>query len=51
MQKELNRLTKNISAEFNLQYLDLVAQPDIFGLTPVSPAANIGRTRRLGSRP
>lgn len=49
-QNEVNKLTKKISAQFNLQYLDLSSQPDIFGPTLITPpAASRASVRRLPS--
>lgn len=40
LQNEVSKSTKSISAQFNLQYLELPSQPDVFGGTVVSPAAS-----------
>jgi len=38
LQRQVAELTKHFSTEFNLQYLGLPSQPDVFGLTAVAPA-------------
>jgi hypothetical protein len=40
MQDATEKLTKKISAQFNLQYLGLSSEPDLFGPMPMSPAAS-----------
>jgi len=39
VQGEINKLTKNVSAQFNLPALGLSAQPDVFGPAAIAPAA------------
>ena len=46
VQGATEKLTKNISAQFNLQYLGLSSEPDLFGSTPIRPAASRMNTRR-----
>jgi hypothetical protein len=49
---EINKLSKKIAAEFNLQYLEMSSQPDLFALTAINPPAGRGRTERTpGTRP
>lgn len=45
-QTELSKVTKKVSAQFNLQYFEMSAQPDIFGPTALSPAPSYGTVRR-----
>lgn len=51
MQDATDKLTKQISAQFNLQYLGLSSQPDLFGPLPMSPATSRMNVRRAPSRP
>jgi PPIC-type PPIASE domain len=54
MQNQLSKFTKEVSAEFNLQYLDMPAQPDLFGgvsMTAPAPAVRGGVPRVPGTRP
>ena len=52
MQDEVSKLTKKISAQFNLQYLGMSSQPDMFGPAAISPAASLGGARKAsGARP
>jgi len=54
MQNQLSKLTKEVSAEFNLQYLDMQAQPDLFSGVPMpvpAPASRAGIPRAPGTRP
>ena len=52
MQDEVSKVTKKISAQFNLQYLGMSSQPDAFGPAAVSPAASLGGARKAsGARP
>jgi hypothetical protein len=37
LKSEVNKLAGKISAQFNLKYLDLPAQPDLFALTAINP--------------
>lgn len=50
MQGEVGKLAKKISVEFNLQYLDMTSQPDIFNLSAGSPMVNRARMRRMPGR-
>lgn len=38
LRNEVSKRTKNINAQFNLQYLELLSQPNAFGATLASPA-------------
>ena len=49
MQGDVSKLTKKISAQFNLQYLEMSSQPDIFGGSAISPVASRGSTRRTSA--
>ena len=40
LQNEISKRTKDITAQFNLEYFDMPSQPDIFGMTVISPAAS-----------
>jgi hypothetical protein len=42
MQEAITKLGKRVSAQFNLQYLDMSSQPDIFGLTATNSVASGG---------
>ena len=46
LQNEVSKRTKNISAQFNLPYLELSSQPDIFGVTAIRPAVSRASVRR-----
>ena len=37
LKSEIDKLTGKISAQFNLPYLDMPAQPDLFALTAINP--------------
>jgi PPIC-type PPIASE domain len=53
-QNQLSKLTKKINAQFNLEYLGMSSQPDLFGLSAVgtTASANPGTKRRApGTRP
>jgi PPIC-type PPIASE domain len=53
-QNQLSKLTKKINAQFNLEYLGMASQPDLFGLPAVgtTASANTGSKRRTsGTRP
>ena len=45
---EVNKLGSKISAEFNLQYLEMPAQPELFALTAINPVVSRGG---VGRRP
>ena len=45
LQEEVSKRTKDVSAQFNLEYFELPSQPDIFGLAAASLAANRGNAR------
>ena len=51
MQAELNRSTKGIKAEFNLEYLDLPSQPDLFAPDKVEPGPTVVRARMASPTP
>jgi hypothetical protein len=52
MQNDISKLAKKISAQFNLEYLGMSSQPDLFGLTAISPVASRGSIRETsGTRP
>jgi hypothetical protein len=44
MKNEVNKLGKKVSAEFNLEYLGMPSQPDLFALTATNPSASRART-------
>jgi peptidyl-prolyl cis-trans isomerase D len=46
LQNEVRELSKRISAQFNLQYLEMSSQPDMFGLASIIPATSRGSMRR-----
>ena len=46
IQNAVSKLGKKINAQFNLEYLGLSSQPDLFSLTTISPAATRGTIRR-----
>ena len=48
MQNALNKATRLVKTQFNLQYLDMPVQPDIFGTAATGPAA-IGASTRPAS--
>jgi hypothetical protein len=50
-QNQLSKLTKKINAQFNLEYLGMSSQPDLFGLPAVGAAAspNTGSKRQTSS--
>ena len=50
MQNEVSKLTKKVSAEFNLQYLGLPSQPDMFDMTSITLAASRNARRMPGTR-
>ena len=51
-QNQLSKLTKKINAQFNLEYLGMSSQPDLFGLPAVGTTASAGSKRRTsGTRP
>jgi len=54
-QGDLSKLGKKVKTDFNLQYLELSSQPDIFSLTPITSPAIIrplrAGARRPGTRP
>ena len=52
VQNDLSKLTKKISAQFNLEYLGMSSQPDLFGLPAISAAATRGSIQPTsGTRP
>jgi hypothetical protein len=52
LKSAIGTIAKNISAQFNLQYLDMSSQPDIFAPTAITPVANrAGARRPSGARP
>lgn len=40
MQAQLTRLNEKVKADFNLNYLGLSSQPDLFGTAAISPVVN-----------
>jgi hypothetical protein len=40
LQSEVSKRTKGITAQFNLEYFGMPAQPDIFGVTVIIPPAS-----------
>jgi hypothetical protein len=42
LQNEVNKRTKDISAQFNLQYFDMPSQPNILGIMVTGPAVGRG---------
>ncbi len=46
MEAQLAKLTKKINPQFNLQYLDLPSQPDLFGVSAVGPTVARTAQRR-----
>ena len=51
IQNEVSKLNKKISAQFNLQYLEMPSQPDIFGPTALNPPTTSRGRRRPTPRP
>jgi hypothetical protein len=49
MQNDVKKLTKNITSQFDLQYLELPSQPDLFDLTTLGPS--VSRSVRRSSSP
>jgi hypothetical protein len=46
VQNQISKLGKRVTTDFNLQYLELASQPDIFGPAAVNPApVRVVRTR------
>ena len=46
MQNEVSKLAKTVSAQFNLEYLGMSSQPDMFGPAAIRPAASRTSVRR-----
>jgi len=44
LKSEIDKLAGKISPQFNLQYLEMPAQPDLFALTATNPSASRART-------
>jgi PPIC-type PPIASE domain len=49
IQKQLGKLSKKINAQFNLEYLGMPSQPDLFGQAETKPALTWSRRVRKGS--
>jgi hypothetical protein len=45
-QIRINEVTKQFTAQFNLEYLDMAVQPDVFGSTPLPPAMPVRGAQR-----
>ena len=53
-QNQLSKLTKKINTQFNLEYLGMSSQPDLFGLPAVGTTASANpasKRRTSGTRP
>jgi hypothetical protein len=50
-QTQINDATKQMSAQFNLEYLDMATQPDVFGSTPLLPTMPVRGAQRPGPVP
>ena len=52
VQMDLSKVTQKISAQFNLNYFGMSAQPDIFSTAAIGPLVRRGSTRQTSdSRP
>jgi hypothetical protein len=49
LKREVDKLAGKISAQFNLQYLELPSQPDLFSLTAINPSVSRARAGRTSA--
>jgi len=51
VQNEVGKLSKQVSAQFNLEYLGMPSQPDLFGATTITPVTSrASAPRAAGTR-